>query len=262
MTNFPWKKPGTSDELIYEIDNLDLSAFVDIAARFGDQQYGYVVTPNVDHFVRLQEDELFRRLYRSAMFILLDSRVAAILIFLLKGLRLPVCPGSDLTAELMRRIARPSDRIVLIGGSDAEAKMLQDSLNLRNVRHHNPPMDFVNEPEELERCLAFIESVSPFRFCFIAVGSPKQEIIADLLKIRGHARGLALCVGASLNFLSGAQRRAPKWMQKYALEWLFRLVQNPRRMAGRYLVRGPRVFLYLARSRILIRTVATRIGNG
>ena len=86
-----------------------------------------------------------------------------------------------------------------------------------------------------------------------AVGSPQQETIAQMLRTRGVARGLALCIGASLNFITGVEKRAPVWMQKMALEWLYRLMQDPRRLARRYLVRGPRIFAHLRRSRVVLR---------
>jgi exopolysaccharide biosynthesis WecB/TagA/CpsF family protein len=147
----------------------------------------------------------------------------------------------------------PEDHIVIIGGSAEQAQQLARSYGLKNLRHHNPPMGFINEPAAVETCLAFIEAGGPFRFCFLAVGSPQQETIAQALKSRGVARGLALCIGASLNFITGQERRAPKWMQKMALEWLYRLIQNPRRLARRYLVRGPRIFGLLRRSRVVLR---------
>jgi exopolysaccharide biosynthesis WecB/TagA/CpsF family protein len=85
------------------------------------------------------------------------------------------------------------------------------------------------------------------------VGAPQQEAVAHALRIRGRARGLALCVGASLNFITGAERRAPQWMQRAGLEWLYRLSQDPRRLANRYLVRGPRFFAQLARAEFVLR---------
>jgi UDP-N-acetyl-D-mannosaminuronic acid transferase (WecB/TagA/CpsF family) len=74
------------------------------------------------------------------------------------------------------------------------------------------------------------------------LGSPQQEKIAAMLLTRGRARGLALCVGAAIDFLTGKERRAPAWMLRGGVEWLYRLAQSPRRMTRRYLVRGPRVF--------------------
>ena len=118
-------------------------------------------------------------------------------------------------------------------------------------------MGFIRDPQAVEDCLRFIEANSPFRFCLLAVGAPQQEIIANLLKTRGVARGLALCIGASIDFLTGAERRAPAWMQRGGAEWLFRLAQAPGRMSRRYLVRGPRVFALLRDTRIVLREAAS-----
>ena len=63
----------------------------------------------------------------------------------------------------------------------------------------------------------------------------------------GHAKGLGLCVGASLDFLAGKVKRAPAWMQKTRLEWLYRLASEPKRMWKRYLVEGPKIFIIWAK---------------
>jgi exopolysaccharide biosynthesis WecB/TagA/CpsF family protein len=240
-------------EVVHVIDDFDLAQFTAVAASFGQERYGYVVTPNVDHLIRYHEDPAFRAQYRAADFVLMDSRFAAHVVRLLKGMRLPVCTGSDLTAHLLASVIRPDDRVVMIGGSGAQAQQIAARYGLMNLRHHNPPMGFIKNPAAVEDCLRFIESESPFRFCFLAVGCPQQETIALALRARGTARGLALCIGASLNFITGHERRAPVWMQKLALEWLFRLLLNPRRLARRYLIRGPRIFAYLRRSRVELR---------
>jgi exopolysaccharide biosynthesis WecB/TagA/CpsF family protein len=116
-------------------------------------------------------------------------------------------------------------------------------------------MGFINDPAAVEATLQFIEAQSPFRFCLLAVGCPQQEILARALKVRGKAKGLALCVGASVNFLTGTERRAPRWMANIGFEWLFRLILNPTRLARRYLVRGPRIFLLLRRLKFDLRGV-------
>jgi hypothetical protein len=120
-------------------------------------------------------------------------------------------------------------------------------------------MGFIRDPEAVEACLRFIEAHSPFRFCLLAVGAPQQEALAQQLKARGIARGLALCIGASINFLTGDERRAPLWMQHCGMEWSFRLMQAPGRMAKRYLVRGPRVFGLLNDAEIVLRKASTPI---
>jgi exopolysaccharide biosynthesis WecB/TagA/CpsF family protein len=238
---------------VHEIDDFDLESFLPIAAGFGQDRYGFVVTPNIDHMIRFHEDAQFRDCYQAASFVLLDSRFAAGLVMLFKGVKLPVCTGSDLTLALLSRTVQPSDRIVLIGGSEEQAAQITARFGLANVRHYNPPMGFIKDPAAVEECLQFIEASGPFRFCFLAVGCPQQEVLAERLQARGIARGLALCVGASLNFVVGREQRAPVWMQRLALEWLFRLMQDPKRLARRYLVRGPRIFALLRRSRFILR---------
>jgi exopolysaccharide biosynthesis WecB/TagA/CpsF family protein len=240
-------------EVVHVIDDFGLTEFLKVAAGYGQDRFGYVVTPNVDHLIRYHEDATFRAHYRAAEYILMDSRFAARLMYLLKGVRLPVCTGSDLTAHLLAEVIQPHDRIVMIGGSGEQAQQIATRYGLTNLRHHNPPMGFINDPAAVEACLEFVEQNGPFRFCFLAVGSPQQETLAQALRARGVARGLALCIGASLNFLTGQEKRAPVWMQKMALEWLYRLLQNPKRLARRYLVRGPRIFAHLRRSRVVLR---------
>ena len=77
---------------------------------------------------------------------------------------------------------------------------------------------------------------------FFAIGAPQSEIVFAEILERGQARGVALCIGASLEFLTGAKTRAPLWMQRAGLEWLFRLGTEPRRLWRRYLVEGPKIF--------------------
>lgn len=246
-----------SGHVVHHIDDLDLPRFLKVAAGFGVERYGYVVTPNVDHLIRCHEDPSYHSVYRSATYVLLDSRVAAYLLRVVKGLRLPVCPGSDVFPALLEKVVKPSDRVVLIGGSSQQAETLAHTYGLRDLRHHNPPMGFINDPLAVLECLEFIEDASPFRFCFLAVGAPQQELIAHQLMERGRAAGLALCFGASLNFVTGVEKRAPVWMRRMGAEWLYRLMQDPKRLAKRYLIRGPRIFAHLRRARIVLRSATT-----
>jgi exopolysaccharide biosynthesis WecB/TagA/CpsF family protein len=235
------------------IDALDLEQFVEVAARYGSDDLGFVVTPNVDHMIRYRESAEFRAFYADAAYVLLDSQFASTLVRLLYGLRIPVCKGSDLTDALFSRVIQADDVIVLVGASSEQADTLRQRYGLRKLLHHNPPMGFADDPQAVEAVLDFIESASPFRYCLMAVGSPRQEMVSRMLVQRARARGLVLCIGASINFLTGGERRAPQWMQRCGLEWLYRLLQDPRRLAHRYLVRGPRFFVQLSRDQLLLR---------
>ncbi len=249
----PRQQRSPVGELELTLDNHDLGSFLQLAAGFGQDTYGYVVTPNADHLLRLHREPAFQMLYAEAAYVLLDSRFIAHLLRLTRGLRLPTCLGSDLTAALFDRVIKPDDRLVLIGGSSEQARRLTVRYGLKHLVHFNPPMGFIRTPAAVEACLQFIEAQSPFRYCLLAVGCPQQEMVAQQLKLRGRTRGLALCIGASINFLTGEERRAPLWLQRCGMEWLFRLVNSPRRLAKRYLVQGPKLFAVLRRTGIRLR---------
>jgi len=238
---------------ILDIDDHDLEEASQIVAKFGSDRYGYIVTPNVDHIIRHHQDSHFRTLYAQAAYVLLDSRFLAHTLGLVKGQMLRVCLGSDLTTAVLDSIIKPLDVAILVGGTPGQAQVLKERYGLTRLHHIDPPMNFIRDPLAVEECLREIEAMSPFRFCFLAIGSPQQEIIAQKLKERGIARGLALCVGAAVNFLTGIERRAPRWMQQAGLEWLYRLSRNPRRLWKRYLIRGPKIFLLLWRIELRVR---------
>jgi exopolysaccharide biosynthesis WecB/TagA/CpsF family protein len=256
QTGLGVRVPGTM-ALSLEFNDYGLQEFRRVAANFGHDSFGYVVTPNVDHIIRYHDDPSFRALYASAKYTLLDSRFLAGLLRVTRGLHLPTCPGSDLTAMLFEQVIAPDDKVIVIGSPDEAAAQLRVMYGLRELHHYNPPMGFIHDPAAVETCLEFVERAGPFRFCLLAVGSPQQEMLARMLHSRGRARGLALCIGASIDFLTGTEKRAPKWIQDAGFEWLYRLTQNPMRLASRYLIRGPRIFFMLPsiKFRLLARSV-------
>jgi exopolysaccharide biosynthesis WecB/TagA/CpsF family protein len=241
---------------VLDIDDYELGEARAIVTAFGSDRFGYVVTPNVDHVIRHYQDPEFRALYAQAAYVFLDSHFLAHIVGLLKRRRHRVSPGSDLTAAVMSSVLKPSDVAVMVGGTAQQAQELRARYGLKALHHINPPMNFIRDEVAVESCLRAIEARSPFRFCFLAIGSPQQEIIAKKLKERGVARGLALCVGASIDFITGAEKRAPPWMRKSGFEWLFRLMQNPKRLAKRYLLRGPRIFFLLPHIELRLRRTA------
>jgi len=96
------------------------------------------------------------------------------------------------------------------------------------------------DPAAVETALHFLET-HPARFVFLAVGSPRQEVVAEALVRRGKATGFGLCIGASLLFLTGGERRARRPVQKAGLEWAWRLAGDPKRLARRYLLDSPQI---------------------
>ncbi len=224
-----------------------------LASRPAGARFAYLVTPNADHLVRLARDPArYGPLYRDAAWRLLDSRVVARLARLLGLKAPPVVPGSDLTARLLAHAIAPDATLAMLGGSAATATAIAARYGLRTLHHHDPPMGFDADPAAFEAALRFVEA-SAARFTFLCVGSPRQEMVARALLQRGRARGTALCVGASLRFLSGEEARAPGLVQHAGLEWAWRLAQDPRRLARRYLVDDPAILGLLWRERSALR---------
>ena len=202
--------------------------------------FAYVVTPNVDHVVSLpREYERRAPLYETAWLTLNDSRILEVLARR-SGLALPACPGADLTTALFDRID-PAEPVIIVGGSEATIGGLQRRYKLTDVRWHAPPMGLADTPAAIARAAQFI-AAHRARFVFLALGAPQQEMVAMAALERGDCSGVGLCIGASLDFLAGVQRRAPPWMRTQRLEWLHRLMREPGRLGRRYLRDGPAIF--------------------
>lgn len=212
-----------------------------------DGRFRFVVTPNVHHVVMLHERPSIRTSYAMAWRTLCDSRILSHLARL-RGIDLPVVTGSDLTAALIARASAKGMQVTIIGPPAEDCEILAAKYPGLKIKCHTPPMGFAKSEAEIARCVAFaIEARSPLTF--LAVGMPQQEIVAKLIADDPGARGVGLCIGASIDFLTGKQARAPLWVQKASLEWAYRLFSDPARLARRYLVESPKiVYLFLADS--------------
>jgi len=173
-----------------------------------ESPYGYVITPNVDHIVRLRREPDLQHLYDNARLCVCDSRILRFLARL-SGINLPLVPGSDLAAGVLSSVIKPSDRIAVIGATNELVDRLLDLYPHIEIVHHTPPMGLRANAKAREEAAKFIAS-SNARFTFLTVGSPQQELIANEARTIAGAGGMALCVGAGLEFLTGEQKRAPR----------------------------------------------------
>lgn len=208
------------------------------ARKFGP--FAYVATPNVDHMVRLDREPRLRHVYDSAWLTLCDSRILE-LFAEASYLDLPAAPGADIVEILFRDHIRPADRIVVIGGTRDMAETLRAKYHLADLRWFDAPAGLRNDADARAACVRFIRD-NPSAFVFLAVGSPQQEMIAQEARASGACSGVAICCGAALEFLTGHVKRAPEWMRARRLEWLYRLISQPGRLAHRYLIDGPKIF--------------------
>jgi len=225
-----------------DFDPLDQSGAVArvLSLARGDG-FAYAVTPNVDHLVRLhrrKDDGALWSAYRSAALCLCDSRILLALARR-SGRGLNLVTGSDLTARLLGLADLPSASV--IGGDAHLLRDLAATYPRVTFFHHQAPNGILHDAQAQVEVAQFVESCAA-GVHFFAIGAPQSELICALIRQRGKATGVGLCIGASLEFLTGAKRRAPRWMQKAGLEWLFRLASEPGRLWRRYLLEGPAIF--------------------
>ncbi|MFC0279305.1 WecB/TagA/CpsF family glycosyltransferase [Falsigemmobacter intermedius] len=202
------------------------------------QRRGFALaTLNLDHLVKLRQDEAFLDAYLAQDLVVADGNPVVWLSRLAKK-PVSLVPGSELVVP-MAELARDSGlSIALFGSSDAAlADAAQDLTRrlpgLQISARIAPPMGFDPQSPAADALLAEVRD-SGAGLCFLALGAPRQEILAARARSIAPQTGFA-SIGAGLDFLGGHQKRAPVWVQKIAMEWLWRMLSSPRRLAGRYL---------------------------
>ena len=201
------------------------------------QQRGFALaTINVDHLQRLGDEPAFRRAYAAQDLVCADGN-PIVWLSRLAGKPVQLAPGSDLVLPLAREAAAQGLPIGLIGSNDESlalaARAMQDRVpGLRVALTHAPGFPFDPTGDEAAEIIQRIRG-SGARLCFLALGAPRQEIFAiharDALGNVGFAS-----IGAGLDFLSGHQKRAPRLVRRVKMEWLWRMLSNPKRLAARY----------------------------
>ncbi len=211
------------------IDDLPLPEVVRLCLELG--KFRYVVTPNVDHMCRIYDDVEMRRLYEEADLCVCDSKILQY-IATLKGAPVKnVVRGSDLVFAILNEI--PKDRRVFVLGShDDLGPAVSSRFGLRHVGVMSPPFGFEHEAEEMDHVLKAIKAFDA-SLILLAVGSPRQEIVARHLASILDS-GVAVCCGAAVSFAVGDVKRAPRWMSAIGAEWLYRMLQDPKRLLPRY----------------------------
>jgi N-acetylglucosaminyldiphosphoundecaprenol N-acetyl-beta-D-mannosaminyltransferase len=222
------------------VDAVTLAGALDrIEALVAAGRGGRVFTPNVDHVVIAERHAEFREAYRAADLSLADG-VPILWAARLLGEPLPAkVSGSDLVVPLVERAAARGWRVYLVGaapGVAAEAaRTLQQRFPGLRIAGVDAPFVRLDGPDpEGEAALARLAAAAP-DLVLVAFGAPKQELWMHRHRA-AFGRAVAVAVGASLDFVAGTIRRAPRWMQRAGLEWAFRLGREPRRLWRRYLV--------------------------
>lgn len=233
-----WSRVNLFGVSIDAITMRETLAIVQDWAASDFDQCRFVVTPNVDHTVLLQHHEGLRAAYRHADLVIADGwPVVSASRFLHKPLP-EVVPGSDLVPMLLKAAtgARPL-RVFLLGAASGVGDRAAE--NIRNQWEHvevvgvySPPLGFEKGKTENEHIISLVEHAEP-DILIVGLGAPKQELWVHAHRDRLRAK-VALCVGATIDFLAGEKSRAPLWMRRMRIEWLHRMLTDPRRLVKRY----------------------------
>lgn len=207
-----------------------------VAERLHARQGFALATINLDHLVKLRGSESFRLAYAAQDIVVADGHPIVWLSWL-AGSPVSLVPGSDMVLPLARVAAESGVKVALVGANEetlaAAATRLRAVVPGLKISYcHAPSMGFDPDGAEAAEILRDLAQ-RDIGLCFLALGAPRQERLAARGRQLSPNVGFA-CFGAGLDFVTGAQNRAPAWMRRLALEWLWRALSSPRRMIPRY----------------------------
>ncbi|CUJ13301.1 WecB/TagA/CpsF family glycosyltransferase [Cognatishimia activa] len=207
-----------------------------VSAKIQSGQGFALATLNLDHLVKMNSDQAFYDAYLAQELVVADGNPVVWLSWLAKQ-PVKLQPGSDLILPLCRLAASLNLSVAFLGSTDETLKQAEAALkskipDLNVVLKLSPAFGFDPQGSAAEEALKQVQA-SGASLCFLALGAPKQEILAARGRKLAASTGF-VSIGAGLDFLAGSQERAPKWVRQIAMEWLWRLVSNPRRLAARY----------------------------
>lgn len=229
-----------------EIDNLTMSETLEEINRLiQENKKAYVVTPNIDHIVKLERNSELRKVYKNADLILTDGKP---LVWISKIYKTPIkekVSGSDLLPLLCKMAAEKGYRMYFLGAAQGVAakaakKLTERYPGLQIIDTYSPPYGFEKNSDEINKIINMIKGAQP-HILIVALGCPKQEQF--ILKYKEQLDvPISLGLGASLDFEAGTIKRAPKWMCNCGLEWAYRLCKEPKRMFKRYIIDDMKIF--------------------
>lgn len=207
-----------------------------VRERFARRSGFALATINLDHIVKLHDSEPFREIYAAQDFVVADG-YPIVWLSRLAGRPVSLIPGSEAILPLARLAAAQGVTVALFGSDDrvldAAAEYLEREVrDLSVVCRIAPPMGFDPAGSQAQEMLQEI-AASGARLCFVALGAPKQESFAATGRRVAPEIGFA-SIGAGLDFFAGTQTRAPKWVRRIAMEWLWRMLSDPGRLFARY----------------------------
>lgn len=228
------------------VNNVNMDETIQaIEDMIASEKKSYIVAINVDVVIKIENDNYLKEITDKADMVLVDGKP---LEWIAKWHNRPIkakISGSDLVPILCERAAENGYSIFIIGGKEGIAKKAQQNLErdlpgIKIVGTYAPPFGFEKDEIERKKINEMISNAHPdiLIACF---GCPKQEkwIYENYQK---YDAKVSVCAGATVDFLAGNVRRAPRWMSDHGLEWFYRFLQEPKRMFKRYFVDDMKIF--------------------
>lgn len=206
---------------------------------------GQVITPNVDQIVRIESDKYFKTICENCELLLVDGHP---LMWTAKYYGRPfkekIC-GSDLVPELCSLAAKKGYSVFLLGAAPGVAqraaeRLIADNPGLKVAGVYSPPIGFEKNQDEISKINEMLKA-SGADMLFVGMGVPKQDIFI-YENMKTYQIPMSFSIGGTIDFIAGVQKRAPKWISNIGMEWLYRLIQNPKRMFKRYIIDDSKFF--------------------
>lgn len=222
------------------VNNVSMEETInEIERLISEKKRSYIVAINVDVVMKIEHDEYLKKITDNADMVLVDGK-PLIWISKLHGKEVKEkISGSDLVPKLCQISAEKGYSVFIVGGKDGIAEQAKSKLeekfeNINIAGTYSPPFGFEKNADELEKINNMISEASPDLLitCF---GCPKQEKFIYENYFR-YCPTVSICAGATVDFLAGNVKRAPKWMSDHGLEWFYRFTQEPKRMFKRYFI--------------------------
>ena len=213
---------------------------------------GVLITPNVDHLVKLQTDKDFYDVYQKAEWVVCDSKILYLMSKLLKEPLPEAIPGSSFfTAFYEYHKDDPKCKIFLLGAAEGIADKAMKRINEKVGRNivvgaHSPSYGFEKKEKECEELIDIVNN-SGANVVLVGVGAPKQEKWIMKYKDRMPNVDIWMALGATIDFEAGTLKRAPLIWQKCGMEWLYRCIKEPKRLFKRYFVDDMKFFYYFTK---------------
>lgn len=228
------------------IDNLSMHEALEyIASIVNKNKKILVVTPNVDHIVKLENDSKFKKAYENSGLVLVDGTP---LMWIAKWYGTPLkekITGPRLTEKVFELASQKGFSVFILGAADGVAEIAAQKMhdkykNCNIVGTYSPQYGFEKNEQETNKIIEIVNRSKP-DFLITGMGSPKTEIF-----LNEHINDLdihvAFSIGAAIEFLAGNIERCPEWINKVGLEWFYRFLKEPKRMFKRYFIDDLKIF--------------------